>query len=343
MKIKYGNLQNFVRDLLGAEGVAKEEAESVAQVLVWCDAIGRHTHGVIRVPTYLKRFRLGLINSPCNPEFIQKSETISILDGNHGFGHYLGTMAMSKAIELADRSGIGMVGVRHSNHFGANAYYVQMAAAKSHIALAFTNGFPRTAPHGGTSAVLGTNPCGFSAPMRHGESVLVDFSTSSVSGAAIRQAIVEEREVPDGVLRGENQQAQAADEDAILPFGGAKGFCLGLMVEILSGVITDSGISHEVGSVYKNFDRSSDVGHLFISIDIAKAIEMERYYTKMDLLISYIKAAQKQLGITEILIPGETRWRNYQRQLAEGIELDENTIASLESIALDLKVATSWP
>lgn len=342
MKIEHRKLQQFICSVLYSEGVSREEAETVAQVLVWCDAIGRSTHGVIRIPTWLKRFRLGLIKSPCQPEFIQKSETISILNGNNGFGNYLGSIAMSKAIELAERYGIGMVGVRHSNHFSANSYYVQMAAARSQIGLAFTNGFPRTAPHGGITATLGTNPLGFGAPMRNGESVLVDFATSSSSGAAIRQAIVEDRPIPQGVLVAQTQNARGSDEEAILPFGGAKGFCLGLMVEILSGVITDSGISHEVSSVYKNFERSSDVGHLFISIDISKAIEMERYYEKMDLLISYIKASKKQLGIEEILIPGETRWRNYQQQLAEGIELGPTTIESLESIAKDLNILTPW-
>jgi ureidoglycolate dehydrogenase (NAD+) len=341
MKIEHRKLQQFICDILCTEGVSKEEAEIVAQVLVWCDAIGRYTQGVIRIPTWLKRFKLGLIKSPCHPEFIQKSETISILNGNNGFGNYLGSMAMSKAIELADRYGIGMVGVRHSNHFSASAYYVQMAAARSQIGLAFTNGFPRTAPHGGITATLGTNPLGFGAPMRNGESVLVDFATSSSSGSAIRQAMVEDRAIPEGVLLREHPQA-GSDQDAILPFGGAKGFCLGLMVEILSGVITDSGISHQVGSAYKNFDRSSDVGHLFISIDISKAIDMELYYHKMDLLISYIKAAQKQLGIEEILIPGETRWRNYQRQLVEGINLEPKTIESLESIAKDLNISIPW-
>lgn len=349
MKIECKKLQQFTYSILCAAGVTSEEAESVAQVLVWCDAIGRHNQGVIRIPTWLKRFKLGLIKSPCHPEFIQKSETISILDGNHGFGNYLGSIAMSKAIELADQYGIGMVGVRHSNHFSANAYYVQMAAAKSQIGLAFTNGFPRTAPHGGITATLGTNPLGFGAPMRNGESVLVDFSTSSSSGSAIRQAIVEDRPIPEGILlrkdraaSGANQKAPISDEDAILPFGGAKGFCLGLMVEILSGVITGSGISHEVGSAYKNFDHSSDVGHLFISIDISKVIDIERYYNKMDLLIAYIKASKKQMGIEEILIPGETRWRDYQRQLVEGIELESKTIESLESIAKDLNISIPW-
>jgi ureidoglycolate dehydrogenase (NAD+) len=337
MSIDYKKLERFICDILVAEGVADEEAQTISRVLVWCDAIGRSTHGVIRIPVYLKRFKLGLIKSPCQPKIIQKTATIATIDGNDGFGHYLGSMAMTKAIELAEKSGIGMVGVSHSNHFGANAYYVQMAAAKSQIGLAFTNGFPRTAPHGGTTAVLGTNPIGFSAPMRNGESVLVDFSTSSVSGAAIRQAIVEDRQIPDGVLLGENLQAQGADEDAILPFGGAKGFCLGLMVEILSGAI-----SHQVGSIYKNFDRPSDVGHLFMSIDIAKVIDLESYYHKMDLLIAYIKSARKQLGVEEILIPGETRWRNYQRQLQEGIELAPSTISSLVSIAQDLQISIPW-
>jgi LDH2 family malate/lactate/ureidoglycolate dehydrogenase len=349
MKIDHKKLQQFAYNILWIEGVDKEEAELISQVLVWCDLIGRHTHGVVRIPVYLKRFRLGLIKSPCHPKFIQKSKTVYLVEGNDGFGHYLGSLAMSKAIEIAEQCGIGMVGVRRSNHFGANAYYVQMAAEHSKIGLAFTNGFPRTAPHGGITEALGTNPLGFGAPMRNKNSVLVDFSTSAVSGAMIRQAIVENQEIDKGVLIGEDgnfivasQEAKTHDEGVILPFGGAKGFCLGLMVEILSGVITDSGISHEVGSVYKNFEQASNVGHLFMAIDVSKIIDMELYYDKMNKLVSYIKQAKKQVGIEEILIPGETRWSNYNRQLNEGIDLDSTTIRSLEKIADDLDVSIPW-
>lgn len=347
MKIQHKELLQFVHSILCAAGVSNAEAEIVSQVLVWCDLVGRYTQGVIRIPIFLRRFKLALIQSPCHPELIQKSEAICLIDGNNGFGQYLGFMAMSKAIEMADRCGIGMVGVSRSNHFSANAYYVQMAAERNKIGLAFTNGFPRTAPHGGISATLGTNPLGFAAPTRNKESILVDLSTGASSGSMIRQAIVEKRNIPEGILIDQAGNPVVdplqAEGCTILPFGGAKGFCLSLMVEILSGLITGAGISHEVESTYKNFEKSSNSGHLFIAIDIPRVMgDMEVYYKKMDTLISFIKGAQRQNEVEEILLPGETRWRHYNQQLIEGIELNIETVKSLDKIANELSILTPW-
>lgn len=347
MKIESSKLQQLIFDILYAEGVTSEEASLIAKALVWCNLIGRHSQGVMRLTILLKRFRLGLIKSPSYPKFIQKAETIYLVEGNNGFGQYLGSIAMSKAIEVADQYGIGVVGVRCSNHFGANAYYVQMAAEKSKIGLAFTNGFPRTAPHGGITATLGTNPLGFGAPMKNKHSILVDLSTGASSGSLIRQAAEENRDIPEGVLIDEDGNPivdvhKAKNGGVILPFGGAKGFCLGLMVEILSGVITGAGISHEVASMYKNFEQGSNSGHLFMAIDISQLMDIEIYYERMTDLVSFIKSSKRKGGFDEILIPGESRWRNYNRQLVEGIELNLETIESLEDIANPLNVAIPW-
>lgn len=347
MKIEHTKLQKLAYDILCAKGVGPEEGKILAKALVWCNLVGRHTQGVIRLPILLKRFSLDLIKSPSHPELIKKSETMYLLAGNDGFGQYLGHVAMSKAIETAEKFGMGMVGVNGSNHFGANAYYVQMAAQSSKIGLAFSNGYPRTAPHGGISATLGTNPLGFSAPMKNEQSILVDLATGASSGSIIRQAISEKTKIPEGVLiddRGNSivDPHQAKDGGTILPFGGAKGFCLGLMVEILSGVITGAAISHEVASMYKNFEQSSHSGHLFIAIDIFRMIERDTYYQKMSDLISFIKGAKIQNGFDEILLPGEARWRNYERQLADGIELESETIKILDDLAKKSEVATPW-
>jgi LDH2 family malate/lactate/ureidoglycolate dehydrogenase len=346
VKISHKELQQFTFDLLCSAGVDAQEALIIAKIFIWFDLIGRYTQGVGRLHAYLKRVRHGLIKSPCHPEFVQKSETIFIVNGNDGFGHYLGHIAMSKAIEIANIYGIGMVGVHQSNHFGAGAYYVQMAAEDYKMGLAFSNAVPKVAPYGGITATLGTNPFAFGAPTRNGQSILVDLSTGASSGSMIMKAEKEGKNISEGILIDGNGDAivdpRYADQGVILPFGGAKGFCLGLMVEILSGVITSSGISHEIASMHKNFERSTNVGNLFLAIDIAKMMHSENYFDRMDALIGFIKNAKKRKGVDEILMPGETRWRNYKRQLTEGIRLELNTIASLNTLAKELNVPLPW-
>ena len=346
VKVQSDRLIEFANDLLCRSDVDPAEALIIARVFVWFDLVGRYTQGVWRLPVYLKRFKHGLISSPCNYSFEQKSDAVGIINGNSAFGHYIGHVAMLKAVDLAKQYGVGVVGVKGSNHYGAGAYFVELAAQKKHIGFAVSNSLPHVAPYGGLTAVIGTNPFAFGAPTRDDHSILVDFSTGSSSGSMIMKAKEEGRSIPEGIVIDEYGNSitdpNLAPKGTVLPFGGAKGFCMGLMVEILSGVITGAGISHEVVSLHKNFERISNVGHLFIALDISKLMPVETYYDRMARLMEIVKASKPMKGFDEVLIPGETRWRNYARQQAEGVELDAKTIDLLTKFAGELGVATPW-
>ncbi len=344
-KIDSQKLHQFIEELFTAEGVDSSEASIITNIFIWFDLIGRYYQGVARLPHYLERFRQNLIKSPCHPEFTQKAETIYLVDGHDGFGHYLGHISMMKAIEVAKQYGVGIVGVTHSNHFGAGAYYVQLAAQHAQLGLALSNSFPKVAPYGGVSAVLGTNPFAFGAPMRNGQSVLVDFSTGASAGSAVTKMIESNQPIPEGILidRMGNTivDPQKASQAVMLPFGGAKGYCLGLMVEILSGVLTGAGISHEIASMYKNWDRSAKIGHFFMAIDIAKLMTIEEYYERIEQLVTFVKAAQPMPGVKEILMPGEARWQNYFQQLEEGICLAPTAVEALNALAKRFKLVNT--
>lgn len=346
VSVSGSELRKFVFDILYASGVDTTESKIISKVLVWTEMIGRTTHGVIRLPIYLKRFKLGLIKSPCRPKFIRKSGTIQILKGNDGFGQFLSHYAMSRAMEIADKHGVGLVGVNESNHFGAGAYYIQMAAEKNNISLVTTNSFPLVAPHRGISPVLGTNPIAFGAPMRNGQSILIDFSTGALAGATIRKAIAEHGKIPKGMVVDKNGNdivdPERASKGVILPFSGARGYCLGLFAEILSGVITGAAISHEIGSIYRELKKSNRVGHLFCVLNIAKIMPIETYFDRMEKLLGFIKASKKFSETEEILMPGENRWRIYHQQLTGGVRLSAECIEALNPLADELKISKPW-
>ena len=111
---------------------------------------------------------------------------------------------------------------------------------------------------------------------------------------------------------------------------------------ILSGVITGAAISHEIASLHRNFERSSNAGHFFMAVDISSIMSVENYYDRMDTLIEFIKASKTKSEVTEILIPGETRWRNYAKQLTEGICLEGRVIESLNTLAEELNIVVPW-
>lgn len=343
IKVTRGQAEHFTGDLLRASGVDGGEAEIIARVLVWCQMIGRPTQGLWRLPVYSRRVREGLIKSPCRPVFEKKSDCVYLLNGGHGLGQYLGHVAMAKALALSKAHGVGVVGVRASNHFGAAAYFVEMAAAQSALGLAFGNSVPYVAAPGAISASLGTNPLAFGAPLRNGQSILADLSTGASSGASLRKAVEDNISIGEGIfVEGGERVVTGGGYAAMHPFGGAKGFCLGLMVEVLAGVITGSSISHEIASLHKNFQRSQDVGHLFVAIDVCKLMPIERYYDRIDVLIDFIKNSTKDKAVDEILLPGETRWRNYYRQLGHGVEVEQKTAHELSRVAAQLGVATPW-
>ncbi|MGH7494845.1 MAG: Ldh family oxidoreductase [bacterium] len=346
IRIKEAVLTPFVQTLLCKAGVHPAEAACMAPVFVWMDLIGRRLHGISRLPALIKRLKLGLINSPCDPEMTCPTRTLAIIDGKNGFGQYLGHLAMSEAISMARQHGVGVVGVRGSNHFGAGAYYVHLAANHQQIGIAMSNSVPKVAPFGGVQPVLGTNPFAFGAPAFKGRPILADFSTSAIPGSKVLEAIAEERSLPEGLVV-DAQGKSIVDPNhigngALLPFGGPKGFCVGLMVEILSGVLTGAGVSHGVASMYEDFSRPANSGHFFVALDLAQFMPLPLYYERIAQLLALIKAAGKAGEAEGVLIPGETRWRIFSEQKVKGVLIDQKTAAGLTILAQQYRVAVPW-
>lgn len=339
-------LADFVTAVLCKAGVDAAEAACIATAVVWTDMIGRNLHGVNRLPALIKRLELGLIASPCHPVVERKAGALARIEGNNGFGQYLGHLAMTEAANMAREHGVGVVGVRGSNHFGAGAYYVNLAASRNQIGIAMSNSVPKVAPHGGAKPVLGTNPFAFGAPAPEGRAILADFSTSAIAGSKVLEAAAAKKNLPHGlVVDAEGKSIvdpQQIGRGAILPFGGAKGFCIGLMVEVFSGVLTGAGIAHGVASMYEDFSRPANSGHFFIAIEIAHFMPMSRYYERLAQLIALIKAAGKTGAAQEVLIPGETRWRLFAEQKAGGVLIEPKTAASLARLAAAHGLAAPW-
>jgi ureidoglycolate dehydrogenase (NAD+) len=339
-RINHKDLRDLAAALLSAGGTDKSEVGTIADILVWADLVGRSSQGVWYLKTLLPRLRAGFVQSPCSPEFTQKTGGITLVDAHNGFGRYVGHIAMSRAIELAGHCGIGLAVVRNSSHFGAAAYYVHLAAQAGMIGFAFTNAPRRVAPHGGLRPVFGTNPIAFGAPLRDGHSILIDFSTSMIAGSVLRKGLESNEPIPEGVAIDERGKptVNPTEVSALLPFGGAKGYCLSLLVEILTGVITGSLMSFQLETT----QRATRIGHVFLAIDIATLLPLPEYHERMTMLVTAIKDSPLQPGISEVLVPGEERWRSYRKQIKEGILLDSKTIESLESLAAKLKIGTPW-
>ncbi len=339
-------LLDISTQLLTASDCDVKEAKILSQVLVWCDQIGRHNQGVWRLPLLTKRFKKGLIKSPCSPKTIQSTASVSVMNADEGSGHYIAYLAMEKAIKIAQQMGVGVVGVNNSNFFGAGSYYINQACQSGMIGLVMSNSFPKVAAYGGVKSVLGTNPFAFGAPRKNGEHILLDMATASSAGSSITKSGEQGIQLEEGIAIDKNgnpiTDPNKVASGSLLPFGGAKGFGISLMVEILSGVLMGAGFSHGVKSMYKNFEESGDNGHFFITIDIGKLISIEDYHLRIEELLTLVKDSAEGFDHKKVLFPGEARWDQYKTSCKKGINIDHETISALKELSTQLDVEIDW-
>jgi LDH2 family malate/lactate/ureidoglycolate dehydrogenase len=343
VRVPADKLEAYALDIMRAHGVDEAQAKIVAKNKIWCDLVGRTGYGVLRLPIIMKRVQHGVINPSCNPVFREIAPGVAHLDGDAGIGHYVAELAMTRAIDLARAHGIGAVGVSNSNYYGTNAYFLKQAADAGMLALMFTNSYPKVAAHGGIKAVLGTDPLGFGAPRRNGEHILGDMATSMTAGSKIREFLSKGEPLPAGIAIDSAgnpiTDPKRFDEGAMLPVGGPKGYVLALMVEVLSSVITGAGISHGVASMYFDFTRTANIGHFFITMDIARWMPLEVFFDRMEELVTVLKASGRP---DEVRLPGEKRWRNYAANIKDGIPLDAKTRAELEQLSAPFGIVAPW-
>jgi len=310
-------LEQLASAILIASGANKSEADTVAEILVWCDMVGRSNQGVWRLPILSKRLKAGLFNTPCTIKITMKTPSLGQVDANNGMGHFVGHEVMSAAITVAKQQGLCAMAVKNSNFYGAGGYYVKLAADAGMIGIALSNSFPKVVPYGGDKPVLGTNPLAFACPALTASPLILDMATSEQAGSTVRKA-------------GETGKAVT---DNLQPFGGAKGYGLALMVEILSGVMTGGGFSHEVKSMYNNFTDSGNNGHFFLVLDLSKFVPGVDFKQRMTQMIDWLKIS----GMA-VQYPGEARWKALEQNQNHGITLDMTTIDSLKQLANELDI-----
>jgi ureidoglycolate dehydrogenase (NAD+) len=330
------DLVAFTEGVLLREGAGAKEAPIVSEALVWSDAIGRPNNGLWRLTTYVERFRRGLIRSPCQATFSRVASGLSVVDGDNGFGHYVGHVAMLHAIEAASDAGIALAAVRNSNHFGVGAYFVNLAAQAKMIGIATSNSVAKLAPYGGVKPVFGTNPIAIGIPRSSRHPIILDMATAVVSGGSLIRAAERNTPIPEGLVV-DRQGRSVTDprmvgDSAMLPFGGAKGGGLALFVEVLSAVISGAALSRDVRSMFSDFTGNAGVGHCFIAVDVGRLIDFDDYAARLEELIGEVVASGPD-HVARVRLPGDERWVALRETESIGVAIEPKTRADLERLA----------
>lgn len=339
MNIAAPDLKDWTLRLLQAAGLRDDAANVVAESLVETNLRGIDSHGVLRLPVYLKRIDAGLVNKNPEPRIVKQQGGSALVDADNGPGQLAGVFAMDLATELAREHGVSAVGVHHSTHYGAAAYYVMRAASRGFVAMSTSHAEPDVVPFGGAKPALGTNPVAFAARAPQGMFVL-DMATSQVAMGKIFLARERGEAIPDSwaVDADGHPTTDPHAARAGVPMSGPKGYALALMVEVLSGVFTGAGVTHSVGRMYDDWDRPQDVGHFFLALDPDTGIGRETFEARLGGLWDTLKATPGAPGFDEVLIPGELEERTYRARLEAGIPLPVTVYDALVAASRELGV-----
>lgn len=336
---------DLICKLAQAVGLSPQDSCLFAEALIDADLQGISTHGISRLSIYLERLQRGLIEPRAALQIDRRFGSVLTVDANNGLGQVQARKTLDLLIPMARKNGIAAATIHNSQHFGTLSYYCNLAAAEGMILLAMTNGEPAMSPEGGSHAFFGTNPIAASFPTGKGYPVKIDLSTSIVARGNIIAAQKSNSPIPPGwALNREGEPTTDPDEallGAVLTMAGHKGYALAFMVEAFSGILSGSAIGSAVGSMYKDLQRSQNVGHFFCLFNIAAFIEFDEFIRRIDHTIDEIKKSAKRPNVTEILIPGERSARNASANRNHGIYIASHTLLELEQWCSRLNVPFS--
>ncbi len=335
-------MAGFAARLLIAAGLPAEDAATVARCLVRADLRGVETHGIVRLPVYLERVRRGHVNP--SPRLVPRRPAVAVghLDGQNGLGFVVAARATGFAIELAQESGVGLVGVSGSSHFGMAANYALLAAEVEFAALVLTNAAPAMPPWGGREAMFGTNAIAAAVPLGERPPFVLDMSTSVVARGRIRRAAREGRPLEEGQALDEAGQpttdAAAALRGVLLPIGGAKGAGIAMWIDLLCGALTGAGFAGGVGDQYRAPDRPQDAGHLILVFRPDLFLPPDALAARLAEWAARLHDAPPAPGTDRIRIPGERGTELEAARLRHGLLYRRADLAVLIEDAVNARV-----
>ena len=292
-------IKAFTADVFEAAGMARADAETVAENFLWADSRGVDTHGVQRIPWYLKWFDDGITDVKAQMEVLRERPTLLTGDGHSGLGQLVATRFVERMIPKAKESGLCLGTIRMSNDWGCGGWYPYLGAQAGLAGIATTTSIPNLAPYGSRTKLFGNNPMAFAFPRRNDPPILLDMALTPVALGKVLRAQAEGTQLPaawgfqdrDGNPTTDPNLAMAGIIPAI---GAYKGTGLAMITNLMAGVL--SGSAHTgnvaVGKRGQFF--------LFMDPDVVHPDGAEAYYDAVEDLVGQVRrrrCAARQRGV----------------------------------------------
>jgi len=338
-------LRDFIVQLLRAAGCLDEAAKTTADVLLEADLRGYGTHGLLRLPTMIRRIQRGMINPQAQPHVIKESEASALIDADRALGPVGVTSAARLAIRKAKQAGSAVVGVINCDHICMAGYYVEQIAKAGCVGILAGVTQPLVHPLGGVERLLGTNPFAVAIPTARDVPVLLDFATSAIAFGTVLQSKAHREPLPRGVAVGPDGRpttdAEQAAEGALAPFGEHKGYGLGLILGLLAGPLLGAKVGKTLGQAVK--EGHYDKGELLIAIDPATFGDPALFRTTVEAHIAEIKAVKKAPGVEEIRVPGERSFAERERRIRAGVPVEDGLWEQVGELAQEFEISLPAP
>mgnify|MGYP001614503058 CR=1 FL=1 len=344
MKITLDSARQFARSILAAQGVPADIADDVAEHLVEADRSGYVSHGLSILPNYRRAIESGNVNPTGRAACVLDRDMLMVFDGNGGFGQHVGKTVMTRAIERVRQHGHCIVTLRKSHHLGRMGHYGEMVAHAGFVLLSFTNVInrpPVVAPFGGRVPRLTTNPLCFAGPMPNGRPPLVvDIATSAIAINKARVLAEKGEPAPENsIIDAEGNPTTDAgvmfddQPGSLLPFGAHKGYGLGVVAELLAGVLSGGGTiqpDNPRGGVATN-----NLFAVLLNPELDLGINWER--EEVEAFVRYLHDTPPAPGFDQVQYPGEYE-AMHRAAAATHLEINPKIWSHLAALAGDLGV-----
>src|ERR1700754_544876 len=349
--IKPQTLIDFVADIFNHAGSSEAEAKRIGTYLVTANLTGHDSHGVIRVPVYMRWKNSGNIIPDRTVKLLVDTPSLAVIDGQYGYGQTVGPQAVAIGIEKCKSAGLAAITLRNSGHIGRIGDWAEMAAAEGLVSIHFVNaaGSILVAPFGGVQKRLSTAPYCVGIPREGQDPIVLDFATSIVAEGKCLVASRGGKKLPKGALvdadgslsedpavlygpySAEGPREHTKGTGAIRAFGDHKGSGLALICELLGGALTGTGATAP--------DRRFANGMFAIYID-PRVVDPDNFFDgEIARYVKYFKDTKPAAGVESVLIPGDPEAAMLAERTKNGVPLPDDTWAAIVATAREVGVS----
>ena len=350
----YGELVAFSKNIFLQIGCSEEHAEVSARNLLSADLRGVDSHGVARLPGYVRLWEVKRVKANPDIKVIYETPSTAVVDGDSGLGLVVAPFAMNVAIQKATHVGSGWVSVKNSNHFGIAGIHAMMALEHDMIGMAFTNASPLVAPTFSVDRMLGTNPIAVAVPAGREPAFVADMATTTAANGKLEILQRKKEAAPLGWIQDKNGEASCNPDElkqggSLLPLGGDrehgshKGYALGAIVDIFSGILSGANYGPWVPPFPAYLPMPENmpgegIGHFFGAMRIDAFRPAAEFKKNMDTWIQAFHKAKPVNNQERVLVPGDIEREMEMERLTEGIPLMDSVVLDLEKLAQKMGV-----